>query len=272
MVDFNSPLSLYSIPVVWFTSFYPNFWKFLIINRTVGYNKYPRTNLSRAKGAKDRISPELSGRLERMEGAHLNGNEALPLWAAAVLAGNLVGLDNRWMNNMSASYVVLRLLFNHLYINFNHIANGVPRTVVFFVGLSSVPLEDSLEGGWKGGLSLTAIIIAPRMTAANLAKNKDLSPEFVAKAARMEAAHQNGLESLPLFGLAVIAGNVAGLDNTTLNIAAGSYLVTRMIFNYVYFIQQTKRMAALRSLTWIASLTFPFYILVKSAQVLGAKS
>ncbi|CAA7267306.1 unnamed protein product [Cyclocybe aegerita] len=137
MVDFNSPLSLYSIPVIWFTSFYPNFWKFLIIDRKVGYNNVqPRSNLNQAKTAKDKISPELAARLERMEGAHLNGNEALPLWAAAVLAGNLVGLDNHWMNIMSASYVVSRLLFNHLYINFNHVGNGVPRTIVFFIGLS----------------------------------------------------------------------------------------------------------------------------------------
>ncbi|CAA7267305.1 unnamed protein product [Cyclocybe aegerita] len=114
--------------------------------------------------------------------------------------------------------------------------------------------------------------IAPRATAANLAKNKDLSPEFVAKAARMEGAHQNGLENLPFFGLAVIAGNVAGLHNRTLNIAAGSYLVARMLFNYFYFVQETKRTARLRSLAWITSLTFPFYLLVKSAQVFGARS
>lgn len=57
-IDFNSPLSLYSIPVIWFTGFYPNTLKvsldmvsmsfsdinlaaqFLKIDNSVGYNKY----------------------------------------------------------------------------------------------------------------------------------------------------------------------------------------------------------------------------------------
>lgn len=31
------------------------------------------------------IAPDLAARIQRMEGAHLNGNEAFPLWVAAVV-------------------------------------------------------------------------------------------------------------------------------------------------------------------------------------------
>ncbi|KAF9051325.1 hypothetical protein BJ165DRAFT_1322368, partial [Panaeolus papilionaceus] len=115
-----SPLSLYSIPVVWFTSFYPSTWKFLSIDNTIGYdNVQPRSNPSNP-----RLSPEYAKRLERMIGAHNNGNENAPLWYAAIIAGNIAGLDNRWLNTMSAYYIVTRVLYNQVYINHNTVAKG----------------------------------------------------------------------------------------------------------------------------------------------------
>ena len=68
----------------------------------------------------NKVSPGLALRLARMEGAHMNGNEAMPLWFAAVvstraqithtfsrcvvkIAGNLVGMDHRYLNVLAAS-------------------------------------------------------------------------------------------------------------------------------------------------------------------------
>jgi hypothetical protein len=34
----------------------------------------------------NKVSPGLALRLARMEGAHMNGNEAMPLWFAAVVS------------------------------------------------------------------------------------------------------------------------------------------------------------------------------------------
>ncbi|PPQ72875.1 hypothetical protein CVT24_001549 [Panaeolus cyanescens] len=143
-VDLASPLSLYSIPVVWFTSFYPATWKFLSIDRTIGYdNVQPRSNVTNP-----RLSPEYAKRLERMVGAHNNGNENAPLWYAAIIVGNYAGLDNKWLNTMAAYYVVTRVLYNQVYINHNGIANGWLRTGLYFFGLS-LPLRILIKAGQK---------------------------------------------------------------------------------------------------------------------------
>ena len=122
-INLDSPLSLYSIPVVYFTSFYPTTLKvcifsfiakerifhiatsssrltklldttsasnFLVRNiegrdANIHLSVQPRSNTSKVANDKN-ISPELAARIQRMEGAHLNGNEAFPLWVAAIVS------------------------------------------------------------------------------------------------------------------------------------------------------------------------------------------
>ena len=118
----DSPLSLYSIPVVYVTSFHPTTLKVCIFSLTVGKDFHaaistsrltkplnttsasiflirniegrnaniylsvqPRSNITKVVNNKN-ISPELAARIQRMEGAHLNGNEAFPLWVAAIVS------------------------------------------------------------------------------------------------------------------------------------------------------------------------------------------
>ncbi|KAF8962618.1 hypothetical protein BDZ97DRAFT_1106939 [Flammula alnicola] len=133
-IDLNGRLSLYSIPVIWFTGFYPHTLKYLTIDKLVGYNNaLPRA--SDAKSASGKVPQHVALRLSRLEGAHNNGNEAMPLWFAAVLAGNFAGLDNRWLNIMTASYVATRLAYNTVYIYHNDIAAGNLRSFFYFFGL-----------------------------------------------------------------------------------------------------------------------------------------
>jgi hypothetical protein len=44
----------------------------------------------------------------------------------------------------------------------------------------------------------------------------------------------NGFENVGLFAAAVVAGNIANLDNSTLNFWSGGYLVSRVVYTYVY--------------------------------------
>ncbi|KDR80166.1 hypothetical protein GALMADRAFT_242430 [Galerina marginata CBS 339.88] len=134
-INLNSPLSLYSIPVIWFTSFYPHSLKFLKIDNTIGYvNTRPRWN--NANNLKEKLPANLTTRFERMEGAHNNGNEAMPLWFAAVIAGNIAGLDNRYLNTMALTYVATRFAYNTVYIYYNDLGKGWARTFLYFFGLS----------------------------------------------------------------------------------------------------------------------------------------
>ncbi|KAF8152841.1 FAD dependent oxidoreductase-domain-containing protein [Mycena galopus ATCC 62051] len=68
----STPLSLYSIPAAWLTAFFPVILKTAAITKLKGFNN------------DSKIPPEAAQRIERMEGAHFNGNENFPLWAAAV--------------------------------------------------------------------------------------------------------------------------------------------------------------------------------------------
>lgn len=51
---------------------------------------------------------------------------------------------------------------------------------------------------------------------------------------RAESAQQNGFENVGLFAAAVVAGNIAKLDNSTLNILSGGYILSRIAYNYIY--------------------------------------
>ncbi|PFH49325.1 hypothetical protein AMATHDRAFT_147870 [Amanita thiersii Skay4041] len=117
MPTIASTLSLYSIPVVWFTTWYPHAWALINIQNSIGFtNVQPRNNVARLKENKS-LSPQFVARVERMEGAHANGNEILPMWVAGVMAGNMAGLDNTTLNKHALTFIALRLFFNYTYIN-----------------------------------------------------------------------------------------------------------------------------------------------------------
>lgn len=62
------------------------------------------------------LSPTDQERFQRAEAANDNGFVALPLFAAAIVAGNVAKLPNKTLNNVAALYVGSRVAFNLLYI------------------------------------------------------------------------------------------------------------------------------------------------------------
>ncbi|KAJ7079968.1 hypothetical protein B0H15DRAFT_857502 [Mycena belliarum] len=135
-VTLSTPLSLYSIPAVWLTAFLPVTMKTMLIQNVKGYNNLePRPTTSRVT-ADPTIPRATAARILRMEGAHLNGNENLPIWIAAVLAGNLVGLDNYTLNVASLLYIGGRITYNYVYFNQATEFQSWVRTGVYFGSLS----------------------------------------------------------------------------------------------------------------------------------------
>jgi uncharacterized MAPEG superfamily protein len=49
----------------------------------------------------------------------------------------------------------------------------------------------------------------------------------VARAHRADAAHQNGMESFPLFAVAVLAAHVTGVEEASVNSLTLAYLALR---------------------------------------------
>lgn len=85
-LSLSSPLSLYSIPVVWFVAFYPAVLKIVLLRKAGGFNNIdPRGNVARL--AQKRVALETATKAARLEASHMNGNETFPLWSIAILAG-----------------------------------------------------------------------------------------------------------------------------------------------------------------------------------------
>ncbi|TFK70174.1 hypothetical protein BDN72DRAFT_839383 [Pluteus cervinus] len=138
MVHFSTPLSLYSIPVAWFVALYPTSLKVFLARSTTGYdNLEPRRTVASLADKKN--DPAVVAKAARMEAAHMNGNEAFPLWVAGVLAANFAGVDQRALNVLSLLYIILRNLYNFIYIYQSKPYHATVRTVVWALSVA-VPM------------------------------------------------------------------------------------------------------------------------------------
>lgn len=68
--------------------------------------------------------------------------------------------------------------------------------------------------------------------------------------ARAAAAQNNGFEALPLFVFAVLAAQVAGLDQARTDLCAQAFIGARLVYTGLYLAD----IAAMRSLVWGAGL------------------
>ncbi|KAI8944714.1 hypothetical protein F4801DRAFT_585125 [Xylaria longipes] len=104
----------------------------------------------------------------------------------------------------------------------------------------------------------------PRTFAARLEKS-DLDKETVARILRAESASSNGFEGLPLFAAAIVAGNSAGLSNTALNSLSITYILSRIVYNYVYiFLGGNRKLAGLRTPVWLVGIGSALALFVKA--------
>lgn len=83
----------------------------------VAYSKSTSTYLLRGGNkAPRKYGEELSGPRKRAYWAHLNGFEAFPAFAAAVIIASLTGKDSGTLDLLAISFVVCRLLYGVFYI------------------------------------------------------------------------------------------------------------------------------------------------------------
>mmetsp|Transcript_23724 Transcript_23724/g.53798 ORF Transcript_23724/g.53798 Transcript_23724/m.53798 type:complete len:167 (-) Transcript_23724:91-591(-) len=80
--------------------------------------------------------------------------------------------------------------------------------------------------------------------------------------ARCNAAHNNGLESFPVFAAGVLACELAGVDKTTVGKLCTFHLLTRVAFNVFYMGFADNTAGAARTVVWVLSL-------VSSCQLIG---
>ncbi|EMF10590.1 uncharacterized protein SEPMUDRAFT_49896 [Sphaerulina musiva SO2202] len=125
--------------------------------------------------------------------------------------------------------------------------------------------------------------IAPHFYAASLGKFDNKSPRAYTKEShadqsidkatkerivRAEGAQQNGFENIGLFAAAVVAGNMARLDNWTLNALTGGYLASRVAYNLLYINNTTDALANARSVSFLTGVGLIWTLFIKSGNVL----
>jgi uncharacterized MAPEG superfamily protein len=93
----------------------------------------------------------------------------------------------------------------------------------------------------------------------------DSTPEgqFVA---RLQGAHQNGLEVFPIFAFSVLAAAITGVPRQTQNIAATLHVLFRALYIVVYANNTTLRLAMLRSVLWFGQIGTCGYLIHLSIQ------
>lgn len=85
---------------------------------------------------------------------------------------------------------------------------------------------------------------------------------------RCEGAQANGFENIAFFATAVVAGNLAGLPAQTLNGLSGGYLLSRIVYNYIYINNTTEGMASARTVVFFAGIGQIFALFIKAGNAL----
>ena len=93
----------------------------------------PRTNLETFKTT---LPKDLWNHLARARGAHLNSLEVFPLYAAAILAGNVAKLPAEDLSSVAWSFFTARVVYMGLYL-------GVKNDVLAYVSIDDCCPNDA---------------------------------------------------------------------------------------------------------------------------------
>ncbi|TPX21150.1 hypothetical protein DIZ76_015104 [Coccidioides immitis] len=118
------------------------YWKMMRATNWKTSNLMPRENLN---SLRDKIPADIWARLCRARGAHLNAFESLPLFAAAMIAGNVSNLPTKELNILAAEYLGARVLYTAVYMGARSELMSYVRTGLY---------------GWSVGIPLYVLIKA----------------------------------------------------------------------------------------------------------------
>ncbi|KAI0596074.1 hypothetical protein F4775DRAFT_566399 [Biscogniauxia sp. FL1348] len=137
-LNFNQNISYFTIPAALLLALAPRGYSgFSGAGKKYFDPSNPRTFAARLENAE--IDKEVKARILRAEACSANAFEGLPLFAAAVVAGNAAGLPKETLNALTAGYVASRLAYTWVYIwGQNNRKLAEARTLVWGVGITCV--------------------------------------------------------------------------------------------------------------------------------------
>jgi uncharacterized MAPEG superfamily protein len=131
--------SLYTVPIAYVIGMMPRLFSIRTYSAATKKTfpfKRPRTLLSLVQNDQS-LDKATKNKILYAEAAHANSMENIAIFAAAIGTANAVGVDKEWLNAVSAAYVVLRFIYNHVYI-FQDSLPLVVRTLVHHSAAISV--------------------------------------------------------------------------------------------------------------------------------------
>ncbi|KAL2857136.1 hypothetical protein BJY01DRAFT_242529 [Aspergillus pseudoustus] len=84
--------------------------------------------------------------------------------------------------------------------------------------------------------------------------------------AKAHGAHLNAMENLPLFAIAMLAGNVAKIPTSELNVLSLEYLGARLLYMAAYMGARSEAISYVRTGLWAWSVSIPIMALVKAGK------
>ncbi|KAK9452759.1 hypothetical protein V1511DRAFT_506895 [Dipodascopsis uninucleata] len=127
-------LSALAIPVVWIVGLIPHTFSLLLVTvyGAAVTNVMPRTNFDANRLV--HVPKHIQIIAFKCQGAHRNGLECFPLFVGAVLTMNLSSLAIYKQNIYALLYVLIRILFNILYVSISSERLSVIRSLVWNTG------------------------------------------------------------------------------------------------------------------------------------------
>ena len=131
-MDSNN-FSFYAIPAYWLLSLAPHGYAQYVI-ATSGSAKLDNVNPKGAtygENLRKRLTPDAYGRWERARACHNNCMENMPMFATAIIMGNMARLSVRSLNTAAGAFLAFRFAYLLLYINVNSKSLSFLRTAVW---------------------------------------------------------------------------------------------------------------------------------------------
>ncbi|KAK6439804.1 hypothetical protein LTR95_003981 [Oleoguttula sp. CCFEE 5521] len=144
--------SLQAIPAAFIFGIVPHGYyltRLMVATRNQMSNAMPRTNLDTWKS---KLPAATWNQLTRARGAHINSMEVFPLFAAAMVAGNVAKLPTEDLNKAALTFFGTRALYMALYIGVKSDTLAYARTAAYAWSIS-VPITLL----WKAGRHLSEV-------------------------------------------------------------------------------------------------------------------
>lgn len=129
--------SVLAIPAYFVLAMLPHGWAINVASQgklSMWDNRNPRNTDMKAK-LKARLPAETYAKYERLEACHANSMESLPLFTAAIVLGNIAGLEKKDLTSFAAYFLAVRVAYMAIYATHKTQGPTALRTGVWYVGV-----------------------------------------------------------------------------------------------------------------------------------------